>query len=140
MILNKSKVLIKIMWIKIKKISFPIYTRNNIFILIVCDKTIFFCFFSIFIRKTFLKKLRIWWKNFTIFYLILCDIVKFIFATKKNNVILIWQKIQFIFFLFIPGKDTANPANDKSNWYAAPFSNNNWLFIYNFFILSNSPP
>ena len=96
------------MWIKIKKISFPIHNRNNIFILIVYDNTIFFfVFFSFFKLKVFIFKLRIWWKNFTIFYLIICDIIKFIFPTKKINVLLIWQKIQFIWVFSIPGKDSA---------------------------------
>ena len=42
-------------------------------------------------------------------------------------------------FFFIPGKDNANSTKDKSNWYAAPVSNNNRLFVNNLLILSNSP-
>ena len=128
------------MWIKIKKISFSIHTRNNIFILIVYGNIIFFCFLSIFKLKVFIFKLRIWWKNFTIFYLIISDFVKFTFPTKKVNVLLIWQMIQFICFVSIHGKENANSTKDKSNWYAAPSFNNNQLFVDNFFISSNSLP
>ena len=134
MIVNNSKVLITIMWIKIKKILFPIHTWNNIFILIVYDETIFFCFFL----SNF--KLRIWWKNVTIFYLIICDIVKFIFPTKKINVLLIWQKIQFICFFPYLEKIMLIRLKINRTDMLLLFSSNNRLFVENFFITSNSPP
>ena len=139
LIVNKSKVQMTIMRIKIKKRSFPIHTWNNIFILIVYGNTRDFLVSSnskpLFLNCVCGEKCLqpfIWLS--VISWNLYFELKRSKFSSYDKRF-----SLSGVFFS-IPGKDNTNSTKSKSNWYAAPFSYNNRFFVDNFFISSNSPP
>ena len=93
---------------KSERYRFQFKLQNNIFILILYDNAIFFVFLtSINPKPLFLSCVQDK-KKITIFYLIVFDVVKLMLPTIKIHIFWVCQKIHFIYFFSIPGKDNTN--------------------------------